>query len=280
MAGKTHTSDPKLIRTYCTEMTRQNLSDGTLNRRRQILERITEQIGLATATPEQIQRFLDDRDIGPRTRYHWISHLSAFYSWAVIEGFIDSDPTIRIQRPKLPRLLPRPIGSDDLGRALSSSTGVMHSWLLLASYGGFRCAEIARLNVEDINFGERLIRVHGKGDRERLVPMHPLIAEDLRSRSLPRSGPVFRRVRGTRFPAAMVSREISVFLASLEIPATAHALRHWFGTAAYQNCKDLRVVQELLGHASVTATTLYTQWSFDSGRAAVDSLLPPAASSV
>lgn len=269
-------SDPKLIRLYVAELERQNKSEGTIRRRRQVLERVSEASPLMAATTDDIQRFLDQRDICARTRYHWISHLSAFYRWAQMEGHTTSDPTARIVRPKLPKSLPRPIGTEDLGRALQASSGVMHSWILLAAYAGLRCAEISRLNVDDVLFGDELLRVHGKGQVERLVPMHPLIAADLRSRSLPRSGPVFRRARGSRFPAAMVSREISLYLESLDIPATAHSLRHWFGTKAYEACKDIRAVQELLGHSSPTTTAIYTKWSTVAGRAAVNDL-PEAA---
>jgi len=268
-------SNAILIRDHVHDLDRRGMSAGTVVRRRQTLERLAEHahpIGLLDVTADTIQRFLDLRSIGARTRYSWLSHFHCFYVWAIAEGLTTVDPTARIHRPKLPRLLPRPISDADLTTAVNGAHGTMRSWLLLAAYAGLRCREIAALNASDVITGDRLLLVHGKGNRDRLVPMHPLIDADLRSRGLTRSGPIFRRPRGSQFPAAMVSREIAVYFDGLGIDATAHTLRHWFASRAYQSCQDLRVVQELLGHASITTTTVYTAWSPTTARSAVEGI--------
>jgi integrase/recombinase XerC len=224
------------------------------------------------ACEEDVQRFLDERRISARTRYAYLSNLHCFYQCAIRCGLAVSDPTFTILRPKLPRYLPRPIGDGDLQVALATAGTVMRAWIVLGAYGGLRCAEIAKLQRGDVIEGERLLRIHGKGDKERFVPMHPEVEMALRVAGMPRSGPVFRRPRGGPFPPAMVSREISLFLRSVGIDATAHQLRHWFGTKTYQACRDIRVVQELLGHASPTTTAIYTAFSRDDAAAAVMAL--------
>lgn len=264
-----------LIRRHLLELERRSLSEGTTMRRRQVLERLAEHAdrrSLLDIGHQDVHRFLDAREIGPRTRYHLLSNIHQFYEWAVREGLTAHDPTLRIIRPKLPRLMPRPIGDDDLDRAIKAAPATMRCWLTLCAYAGLRCAEISRMDASDVLLGDRLLLVRGKGNVERLVPMHAKVEAELRSRSLPRSGPVFVRARGSRFAPAMVSREISLYLDDLGIGSTAHSLRHWFGTRAYQSCKDLRAVQELLGHANPVTTTIYTKFDPGEGRKAVDGL--------
>lgn len=261
-----------MIDEHCRHLARRNLAPATIYIRRSKLEAIDSAYGLATATPEQIEAFLDRRHVSAKTRYTWISHLSGFYRWAIDFGYLQSDPTVRISRPKVRANLPRPIATDDLVLALEMANPMMRSWLLLGSLTGLRCAEIAHLTVADLLWADRLIHVIGKGDKPRLIPMHPEVERSLASMPLPSRGPVFRRPRGGPFPAAQVSREGSLYFQGLGIGATMHQLRHWFGTQAYRACRDLRVVQELMGHASPTTTAIYADWSREEAYRAVSSL--------
>lgn len=248
---------------YRRALERRGLMPGTVQQRLGKLrsfERWLER-PLFSAEREDVERFLDARKVGSRTRYCWLSHLSCYYRWAIDEGHATSDPTARIMRPRLRRTLPRPMADGDLAMALEAAHPVMRAWLALAAYGGLRCAEIAALNADDLMFAESLLRLHGKGGKERIVPMHPFVAETLRRAGVPRRGALFRRPRGGRYPAAMVSREGSLYLHDLGIEATLHQARHWYATNCLRACRDLRVVQELLGHASPTTTAIYTQFS-------------------
>ncbi len=104
-------------------------------------------------------------------------------------------------RPKLPRHLPRPIGTDDLNRALLAADPRMRAWLTLAAYAGLRCVEIAGLRAEDVHLDREppvLHLVKTKGAKERIVPLGPLVSAALRGYGLPLSGPVFTRDRGPR----------------------------------------------------------------------------------
>lgn len=265
-----------IVRQYTRSLDRRGLAKGTIDRRRLVLERFSEWLEprpLIAASTADVETFLDQRRrLSSRTRYGWISHLHCFYEWAIIEELTDTDPTGRIDRPKLRQLLPRPISEADLAMAIEAADRTMRAWLYLAAYGGLRCAEISRLDGPDVNDAEMSLRVLGKGDKERTVPMHPRVLLALRDVGVPRSGPVFRRPGGSRIPPAMVSREGSLYLASLGITATMHQLRHRFGTRALEATGDLRAVQELLGHASPTTTAIYTKVTSKRLRFVVESL--------
>lgn len=261
-----------LIAAHLLHMRRRNLAHSTIDVRRRRLERFDAFAGLDTADSSDVERFLDSRELNAKSTYDWLSHLSSFYRWAIDHGHASSDPTARVPRPRLRRQLPRPIATGDLQVALEMATPMMRAWLSLGAFAGLRCVEIARLEVDDVLWHDELLRVHGKGDRERLVPMHAEIARTLRMTPMPSRGRVFRRPRGGGYPAAQVSREVSLYFDSLGMSATAHQLRHWFGTNVYRSSRDLRVTQELLGHASPTTTAIYADWSREEGRRAIDGL--------
>lgn len=234
---------------------------------------------LLEATREDIETFLDQRRtndgraITPRTRRVWISHLSVFYGWALAEELIDSDPTVRIVPPKMRRSLPRPIDDADLARALAEAPPQTRAILALMAYGGLRCQEVAGLDREDILEAKGLVRVvKGKGAKERIVPLHPEALAALRCLPLPRSGILFTRPRGGRFDPEQLSMLVRSYLRSIGVEATGHQLRHWFASNVYAACKDLRVVQELLGHENPATTAVYVAFSPADAAAAVATL--------
>ncbi len=131
----------------------------------------------------------------------------------------------------------------------------MRLWLCLAAYGGLRCHEIAGLAVEDIDLEDdpTMLRLRTtKGDKPRGVALAGATLEALAAVELPRTGPAFPGLT-----ARVVSAKINAFLDRCGIDATAHQLRHWFGTEVYRGTRDLRLVQELLGHADISTTAGY-----------------------
>lgn len=242
---------------WLRSMRRRGLVDGTIEKRASVARRLSAHAGVALidVTTEDVEAWLDSRPVTARTRYTDISHVSAFFRWATREGLADIDPTARIDRPKVRAGLPRPIDTDDLRYALRQSTSPeLTAMLHLAAFDGLRCAEIAHLNAEDIN-GDMML-VHGKGGKDRVVPVHPLVQASLRALRLPAYGTVFG------LEPWQVSHLVRRHLHDCGIVATAHQLRHWFATAAYEaSGHDLRMVQELLGHSSPTTTAIYTRWS-------------------
>lgn len=225
------------------------------------------------ATQEDVERFLDERHIGPRTRYQWLSHLHSFYEMLGRQGVHAKDPTVKIPRPRLPRLLPRPAASADLDRALEGALPKHRCWIVLAAFEGMRCQEIAGLRREDVLETEKLIRVvHGKGGHERMMPLHPAVLAALQTLPMPRQGWIFKRPSGGRYKPEDLSDEFNRALRAAQVPATAHQLRHWFGTNLYAQTHDLRLTQEMLGHANLATTAIYTAFDRTAAAAAVGEL--------
>lgn len=149
-------------------------------------------------------------------------------------------------------------------------------WVALAAFGGLRVGEIARLEVPDVDLGcGRRIRVMGKGQAERLVPLHVVVEDAYHRYKRPTAGWLFRRPQGGPWTPQQLSRTFCVYLDEIGVDVTPHQFRHWFATKAYAASCDLRVVQELLGHASPTTTAVYTAWSPGRAQAAVDAIGSP-----
>lgn len=221
-------------------------------------------------TQQQLELFLDTRKISSRTRYNWLSLTHCFYKWAIAEGLTEIDPTIRIARPRSRRSLPRPAASRELATAIARATPEQACWIKLAAYQGLRCQEIAGLKREDVIEADNLLRVvHGKGAHERILPLHPAVFLALRALPMPRNGWIFTRPMGGKYSPPLLSRKFNTALRDLDVDATAHQLRHWFGTNLYAQTHDLRVVQELMGHSSPTTTSIYV--AFDR-RAAIEGI--------
>ncbi len=241
--------------------------------------RAIEPRSLTEAHKADVDAFLDQRKtrdgrkLNSRTRCHWLVVLHTFYSWALNEGLADDDPTRTIVHPRQRRRLPRPITSEDHDLAILAAPSQMRAMLTLAAFAGLRVQEIAGLDRDDIIEAKGLIRVrHGKGDRERIVPLHPDVLSALRCLPMPKTGAIFVGARGGRFTPARLSAVMAGYLHEHGIDATPHQLRHWFATAVYAHGHDIRVTQELLGHSDPSTTAAYVAYSHVGAAAAVRSL--------
>lgn len=256
-----------LLRGFKRAQERRNLGKATIASRRQKLLLLAEHVhpvSLVAVTREQIEDFLDPRPLGPRARYTYISHFHAFYEWALLEGLVGEDPTMRIQRPRLPRLSPRPIRTEELERALALAPPVEKAMITLAAFQGLRAKEIAGLMREDVLEHQDprvLIVASGKGGHQRVLPLHERTLPALRVADAPAAGYVFTRPNKDALYPHEVSHRINRYLHDLGIESSAHSLRHWFGTNVFARCKDLRVTQELMGHASPNTTVAYVAFS-------------------
>lgn len=226
------------------------------------------------ATRTDIESFLDSRDICARSRYTWLASLHVFFTWAVENGHMAVDPTAKIIRPRLRRMLPRPIRTADLRVAVASAEPMMRCWLLLAALQGLRCQEIAGLRREDILMSEHLLRiVHAKGGHERVVPLHPDVERELASwLTSNRGGWMFPRPRGGAHSPNQVSSLVSRHLRDCGVGGTAHQLRHWFGTFLYSGTRDLRLVQEMMGHSTPQTTAVYVKFDWNRAGPAIQGL--------
>ena len=148
--------------------------------------------------------------------------------------------------------------------------------MTLAAFAGLRCVEIARLTRDAVldHTTPPVLIVNGKGAKDRVLPMHPLILESLRAYGMPNRGHVFRRRDGQTGPPTAQSVSIlgNRYLHSLGIPDTMHSLRHRAITELYRLCTDIRVAQTFAGHSSPQTTAGYAAYCPDTLRDAVFAL--------
>lgn len=249
-----------------------NLRPGTIERRQRLLAAFEGWLGkpLVETTSADILRWLDRRRLTAGTRYTYLSNFAAFFSWAHEMGLCPSDPTEKLGRPRLPRLVPRPANGDDLRFAMTQAPLPMKAWLCLGAYQGLRCYEMAGLHAEDVLEDVMLVR-DGKGGHQRILPLHP---ETRSAVGLipPHAGPLFIMRNGAPYKPGTISSYISRYLHKLGIGATAHQLRHWFGTSVYQASHDLRMTQELMGHSDPKTTAIYAAYSPEAASSVVGGL--------
>lgn len=265
------------IRGWLHTQQRKNLSPASIRRRRITLRRLErwcddrgkKLLWLDTAT---INDWLDTLRVAPQSLSHYIGDVASFYRWAQLAGFRNDDPTETIDRPRRPRYLPRPIGGEDLHHAIQEADPPLRMVLVLAALAGLRIAEIAHLDAVDLDLVAGLIFVRqGKGSRDRVVPMHVGLRAELDRYGPPRHGPLIH-YDGRPYAPGSLSAKVSRHMKSLDIQATAHSLRHWFASQAYLTGSDIRAVQELLGHSSLTTTQVYTAINPQASRTAVEGI--------
>lgn len=202
--------------------------------------------------------------------------IRAFSSWAVREGYLDTDIAARLVSPKVPKHLPTVLDAQEskdlMEVSLTSDEAeqLRDSAMLEVLYAtGMRVAELVGLDEGDIDFSRRVARVTGKGNKQRIVPFGQAAATALeqwleRGRPLmAKEGPaVFVGSRGARINQRQVRRVVEKAAAIIgETGLTPHGLRHSAATQLLEGGADLRVVQEILGHSSLQTTQVYTHVS-------------------
>lgn len=266
------------VERFTTEQRRRWLSERTIGERRAQLERFAAFIhptALAAATAEQIDEWLDTCNIGARGRYAYLGALSAFYDFAVRYKLATANPARQLPRPRIKRLVPRPIRDDDLRLAMRAADPRMRAWLALAAYDGLRCKEIAHLRREDLLLTHEppmLMVSSPKGGNEALLPLNPVAERALRVHGLPKAGFVFLKRDGWPYTPGTVSCMIHRYLHGMGIECSAHQLRHWFATTVYESTGDIRLTQEVMRHASIQSTTIYTAFNAKAAATAVQAL--------
>lgn len=266
------------LREFRAEMVRRALLATSINKRISILIRCETALDhpLIEATTDELRDWLDAHKLVARSRYSYISHLASFWRWALIEERAIRNPTLKLTRPKMRRTLPRPVSTDDLRLLIDQAPSKqVRAMVCLAAYAGLRCIEIATLDAGDIMehlSPPVLVVTHGKGDKPRIQPMPAPIINALRSHGIPAHGPIFRDRHGNRFTASMVSHMLRSHMHNCGVIASGHQLRHSFGSEVYRRTHDLRMTQELLGHASPAPTAGYAAWAQDQAAEIVDEL--------
>lgn len=227
------------------------------------------------ADSKRLRRYaawLGGRGYAPSTVARRLASLRSFYKYQRRQGNMSSDPSGGLRNPKQPQRLPRLLRVEEAigvldAIATDSPFGVRDRAMFETLYGGgLRVSELVGLNLDDLDFDQLLIRVRGKGRRERLCPVGSTaltwIAHWTPLRLPERAGELalFLNRFGSRLSSRSVGRLLEEHLTAQGLSATAspHTLRHSFATHLLDRGADLRSVQELLGHRSLTTTQIYT----------------------
>lgn len=217
----------------------------------------------------------DERPYRATSVARTLSSIRSFHRFLVREGVTDRDPARGVSQPKLPRTLPHPLTVDEIGRLLEAPDGATPAGqrdraILELLYGsGLRVSELTGLDVDDLDLDAGTVRVLGKGGKEREVPVGRY-GRDAVETYLVRARPAFARGRGRgalflnqrggRLSRQSCDRMLraAARAAGIDRAVSLHTLRHSYATHLLEGGADVRVVQELLGHASVATTQIYT----------------------
>lgn len=271
----------RIVGEHVAYMRAAGLSVTTIYYRKRTLGRLNVFLdkSLLRATPEDLAAWVKTLDMLPESAATYISNVRSFYAWAVDHGKLRTNPARFLPMPKKGRRLPRPISEADLARAIEAADRRIRLMLVLTACAGLRSAEIAGLRWRFIylEVDKPFMIVRGKGNRERTIPLSPFLVAELDRYGRRPRGYLFPRIDGQPGPNNpwRISQLIGEHYRSLGILATAHNGRHRFATVALDTCHDVRIVQELLGHASLSTTQIYTKVNPQVAAATVASMPVP-----
>lgn len=219
---------------------------------------------------------LAQEGISAKSQARIISALRTFYKYLLFEDLITVDPTEMLESPKVGRKLPDFLSSGEVEKIIdavdmSKDEGHRNRAIMETLYGcGLRVSELVNLRISDLFFKQDIIRVTGKGDKERLVPINSLAQKhidiyrnEIRVHQKPARGHedfVFLNRRGKQLTRAMIFHIVKTLTiaAGIKKSVSPHTFRHSFATHLVEGGADLRAVQEMLGHESITTTEIYT----------------------
>jgi integrase/recombinase XerC len=218
-------------------------------------------------------------DWAPETRRSYRSAVQGFFTWAVKHQHLNSDPSAGIPQVRVPQAAPRPAAEIVYREALMRADQRTTLMLRLAAEAGLRRAEVAQVHTRDLrgDTGQRQLLVHGKGGKQRLVPITDELAATISAGAAghtlgcPSTGWLFPSDKGHGHVNPPTVGEVCS--KALGPGTTMHQLRHRFASKAYRGTRNLRAVQELLGHANVAITERYTAVDDDERRAAMMSVV-------
>lgn len=230
-------------------------------------------------TYEDLQEYLilqSKQKISERTQARWISSIKSFFKYLLEEEIRDDNPATLLEGPKLGLYLPDTLSVEDVERItkninLSTDLGVRNQCMVEVLYGcGLRVSELIKLKISDINFKEGFLKVEGKGQKVRYVPLAKYTSHLIKNyiENVRINNKINKKYEDIMFlnsRGSSMSRVI-VFIIIKELADKAgirknispHTFRHSFATHMLQNGADLRFIQEMLGHSSITTTEIYT----------------------
>ena len=230
---------------------------------------------IENADSEDIEQYIGSRkDLTARSQARVISSLRSFYDWLVQEGVITDNPCDNVDAPKIGRNIPDVLSEEEVSRLMdvvdtSTWFGLRDRAILEVMYGcGLRVSEAVNLKISGLFLDEGFIRIIGKGNKERLIPIGDLAIEALLTYMEARILPADRASEDIVFlnrygrPLSRISMFKTIRslaqLAGIRRDISPHIFRHSFATHLIEHGADLRVVQEMLGHEDISTTEIYT----------------------
>ena len=225
--------------------------------------------------PDDILQYLStSKKVSERSQSRFLSALRSFYDWMQIEGYMSENPCDRVDMPKLGVYLPSVLSVQEVEAVINSIDrsdwiGLRDKAILEVLYGcGLRVSEAVGLRISGLYLDEGFIRIIGKGNKERLIPLGDMACNAVRAYLDVRPQPahpqsddlLFLNRFGKSFSRVSMFKLIKkqALIAGVSKEISPHTFRHSFATHLVENGADLRVVQEMLGHESITTTEIYT----------------------
>jgi len=232
-------------------------------------------------------KWINELGMSAHSQARIISGIKSFYKYLLLENVLNHNPTELIEAPKLGRKLPDTLSLDEINKIieaidLSTPEGQRNKAILETLYScGLRVSELVNLKISNLYFNDEFIKVVGKGDKERLVPIGSVAIKQINiykneirshiSVKKEHEDVLFLNRRGAKLSRVMVFTIIKqlAFKIGLKKHISPHTFRHSFATHLIEGGADLRAVQEMLGHESITTTEIYTHLDRDYLRQAI-----------
>lgn len=237
----------------------------------------TEKVTLREVTTDTLRAFaadLFDLGISPRTQARIVSGIKSFFRFLKLEGYLDSNPALLLESPALRRHLPEVLRVDEIDAMIGAidmekAEGQRNRAIMETLYGcGLRVSELINLEISKLYFDEQFIMVHGKGDKERIVPISPQAIREIKDYLPDRTllpvkrgeeNILFLNRRGHRLTRVMIFYIIKQLAeaAGIRKEVSPHTLRHSFATHLLEGGANLRAIQQMLGHEDISTTEIY-----------------------
>jgi integrase/recombinase XerC len=233
----------------------------------------------ANLSQQQVRLYIACRHrqgMSPKSLHRELSSVRSFYHYLLRENLVNINPALGVRAPKVHRKLPTTLDVDQINQllAIDADTPIAfrdHAIMELFYSSGLRLAELIALDLRHIDLKEQIVEVTGKGRKTRLVPIGSQAKEAIlqwltvRSRlANPEASALFVGVRGKRISRSTIQKQLHEWSIQQGAPRNIHPhlLRHSFATHLLESSGDLRAVQELLGHANISTTQIYTHLDF------------------
>ncbi|GET23424.1 site-specific tyrosine recombinase XerD [Prolixibacter denitrificans] len=225
--------------------------------------------------------WMNQKGVSPRTQARTISGIKSFYKYLLMEGVIENDPTTLLESPKIGRKLPDILSDQEINDLinaidLSKPEGQRNKAMIETLYScGLRVSELVNLKLSNLHFDQEFIKIEGKGDKERLVPISKQAIEDINKYLIgyrkrlkvdkDSENILFLNRRGKQLSRVMIFTIIKNLAQKINLKKniSPHTFRHSFASQLIDGGADLRAVQEMLGHESILTTEIYTHLDKD-----------------